>query len=116
MKRGDRLIKLDEEESEALHPGLVQVKLKGVEGLVPANYVQPLTKSTDPKYGGIFKSGLETQNEQLKTKEETSEELISNVPKVLSPEPLSYPVYIQRNETQAIRWLLNTDKQTFYLI
>ena len=45
MKRGDRLIKLDEEESEALHLGLVQVKLKGVEGLVPANYVQPLTIS-----------------------------------------------------------------------
>ena len=45
MKRGDRMIKLDDEESEELHPGWVQVKLKGVEGLVPANYVQPLTLS-----------------------------------------------------------------------
>ena len=56
MKRGDRMIKLDDEESEALHPGWVQVKLKGVEGLVPANYVQPL------------KSGPETQDEQLKNR------------------------------------------------
>ena len=91
------MIKLDDAESEALHPGWVQVKLKGVEGLVPANYVQPQWLDFS------LKSEPETQDEQLKKKEETIEELISHVPKVLSPEPLSYPVYIQRKETQAIR-------------
>ena len=31
------------------------------------------------------------------------EELFSQVPIVFSPEPQSYPAYIQRNDTQAIR-------------
>ena len=57
----------------------------------------------DTKYDGLLKPGPETQDEQLKKKEETIKELISHVPRVFSPEPPSYPVYIQRNETQAIR-------------